>query len=98
MTHQHRALNAQRLAQCRQHVPGFGVQVVGLQAPAVAHVGHGVGLAITTARVDPAGASRRLAQRGGPVAPQGHAAQAFMQKNQRRAVADSSVVAYGLHL
>jgi hypothetical protein len=95
MAYEHGLGHAQGLQQRGQSPPGFVVHVVGLVAADVpgplppglaAHVGHGVGLAIAPARVQPARAACGGAKLGGPVPaallPHGHAAQAFMQEDQ----------------
>ena len=92
---QHGPFNAQDLQQRGQDLKGFVVHVVGQQAsmpPSIrlargaAHIGHGVGLAVTLARIHQARAAQMRAQACRPVAPHAHAAQTFVQKNQGRAI------------
>ena len=83
MAHQYRPLDAQLGQQRGQHLERLAVHVVGLQATAAAHIGARCRLAIALARIHHARPLQARAQLGGPVAPQRHTAQTFVQKHQR---------------
>ena len=84
---QHGLSHALAGQQCRQHLPGFAVQVVRLQPTGAAHIGHRVRLTVTSPRIHhpgPAsGPAYRFRPAGAALGPETDRAQAFMQKNQR---------------
>ena len=85
--------HAQMVQQLGQNRPGLVVHIVGQQSPLAlpiyqsgftAHIGHGVGITIAPAGVNPAFAPRSLANLMRPVAPHGDGPEPLMQEDDRR--------------